>query len=86
MKKTADHSLLDQAKQNKNDEFYTLLPDIERELVHCRDQFRGKCKIVRFRKGDDDRDLSIGGKPTYFRILISKYSCNSIDLKEKHAI
>ena len=42
MKRTADHSLLDQAKQNKNDEFYTLLPDIERELVHYADHFRGK--------------------------------------------
>ena len=29
-------------------------------------------KIVRFRKGDDDKDLSIKGKPTYFRILIQK--------------
>lgn len=27
-------------------------------------------KIVKFRKGDDDRDLAINGKPTYFRILI----------------
>ena len=42
MKRTADHSLLDQAKQNKNDEFYTLLPDIERELVHYSDHFNGK--------------------------------------------
>ena len=42
MKRTVDHSLLDQAKQNKNDEFYTLLPDIERELVHYREQFMGK--------------------------------------------
>ena len=42
MKRNADHSLFDKAKQNKNDEFYTLLPDIERELVHYRDHFRGK--------------------------------------------
>ena len=42
MKRTADHSLLDQAKQNKNDEFYTLLPDIERELVHYSGHFKGK--------------------------------------------
>ena len=27
-------------------------------------------KIIRFRKGNDDRDLAINGKPTYFRILI----------------
>lgn len=27
-------------------------------------------EIVKFRKGDDDKDLSINGKYTYFRILI----------------
>ena len=27
-------------------------------------------EIVKFRKGDDDKDLRINGKPTYFRILI----------------
>ena len=32
------------------------------------DQF----EIVRFRKGVDERDLSINGKPTYFRIIIRK--------------
>ena len=42
MKRIADHSLLDQAKQNKNDEFYTLLPDIERELAHYSAHFQGK--------------------------------------------
>ena len=42
MKRNADHSLLDQAKQNKKDEFYTLMPDIERELAHYAGQFRGK--------------------------------------------
>lgn len=42
MKRTADHSLLDRAKQSRNDEFYTLMPDIERELVHYADQFNGK--------------------------------------------
>lgn len=29
-------------------------------------------EIVKFRKGDDDRDLSIGGKCPYFRILIRR--------------
>ena len=33
---------------------------------HNPDQF----EIVKFRKGDDDKDLSINGKYTYFRILI----------------
>ena len=42
MKRTVDHSLLDQAKQNRNDEFYTQLCDIERELVNYEGHFRGK--------------------------------------------
>ena len=29
-------------------------------------------QIVRFRKGDDNKDLSVGGKSTYFRILIKR--------------
>jgi hypothetical protein len=32
------------------------------------DQF----EIVKFRKGNDDKDLSINGKYPYFRILIHK--------------
>ncbi len=32
------------------------------------DQF----EIIKFRKGDDDKDLSINGKPTYFRIIIRR--------------
>ena len=28
--------------------------------------------IVKFRKGDNDKDLTIGGKPLYFRIIIKK--------------
>ena len=35
---------------------------------YCPEQF----KIVKFRKGDDDRDLSVNGKCPYFRILIRK--------------
>ena len=42
MKRTVDHSLLDQAKQNRNDEFYTQLCDIERELANYAGEFRGK--------------------------------------------
>jgi hypothetical protein len=33
---------------------------------HCPAQF----EIIKFRKGDDDKDLSVGGKCPYFRILI----------------
>lgn len=32
------------------------------------DQF----EIVRFRKGDDDKDFTINGEPTYFRIIIRR--------------
>jgi len=30
----------------------------------------GQFKIVRFRKGNDNKDLSINGKYTYFRIIV----------------
>ncbi len=33
---------LDKAKKNKADEFYTQLPDIEAEMRHYKEQFRGK--------------------------------------------
>ena len=29
-------------------------------------------EIIKFRKGDDNRDLCINGKPPYFRILIKR--------------
>lgn len=35
-------SSLEAAKANKKDEFYTQLPDIEKELIHYRDHFRDK--------------------------------------------
>ena len=31
-------------------------------------------EIIKFRKGDDDKDLSVNGKMSYFRILIKKLS------------
>lgn len=36
------NELLDKAKKNKADEFYTQLPDIEAEMRHYKEQFRGK--------------------------------------------
>lgn len=36
------HSDLKQAKENKKDEFYTQLSDIERELSHYKEHFKGK--------------------------------------------
>lgn len=42
MARKIDHSLLDRAKINKKDEFYTQLADIERELAHYEKHFRNK--------------------------------------------
>lgn len=41
-KRTIDHNLLDKAKVNKKDEFYTRLIDIERELIHYTKHFKNK--------------------------------------------
>jgi len=41
-KSSADNRNLRQAKKAKKDEFYTQLADIENELKHYKDQFRGK--------------------------------------------
>ena len=38
----SDNSNLHKAKKARNDEFYTRLPDIENELRHYKDQFKGK--------------------------------------------
>lgn len=35
---------------------------------YCPEQF----EIIKFRKGDDDKDLAVNGKTPYFRILIRK--------------
>ena len=42
MTRKAKNSNLHKAKKNKKDEFYTQISDIERELMHYRDQFRDK--------------------------------------------
>lgn len=41
---------------------------------YCPAQF----EIVKFRKGDDDKDLSVNGKCPYFRILIRKKKAEPI--------
>jgi hypothetical protein len=47
---------------------------------YCPEQF----EIIKFRKGDDDKDLSVGGKCPYFRILIkNKKSLARKDKNEK---
>jgi Adenine-specific methyltransferase EcoRI len=40
--KKASNKNLQKANKEKNDEFYTQLPDIERELRHYKENFRGK--------------------------------------------
>lgn len=52
MERKIDHSLLKNAKFNKNDEFFTQLVDIESELIHYSKSFKGK---VVFCNCDDPR-------------------------------
>ena len=42
MPRQATNKFLTKAKKSKSDEFYTQLPDIERELKHYKKHFRGK--------------------------------------------
>ncbi|EAM6792402.1 modification methylase [Salmonella enterica] len=46
-----DNKNLHSAKREKNDEFYTMFEDVEKELMHYRDQFKGK---TIFLNCDDD--------------------------------
>lgn len=41
-KRIVDHTLLDNAKVNKKDEFYTQLIDIEKEMIHYTKHFKNK--------------------------------------------
>ncbi|MGP8311983.1 adenine-specific methyltransferase EcoRI family protein [Enterocloster aldenensis] len=41
-KRVVNHALLDKAKVNKKDEFYTQLIDIEKEMIHYTKHFRDK--------------------------------------------
>jgi hypothetical protein len=52
MARKVQHSLLNKAKKNKNDEFYTQLLDIESELQHYKNHFKDK---VVFCNCDDPR-------------------------------
>jgi hypothetical protein len=42
MAKSSSNRNLQSAKSSKNDEFYTQLSDIEKELKHYKDHFKGK--------------------------------------------
>jgi len=52
MARKVQHSLLNKAKSNKNDEFYTQYSDIKSELAHYKNHFKGK---VVFCNCDDAR-------------------------------
>ena len=41
-KRIVNHALLDNAKKNKKDEFYTQLIDIEKEMIHYTKHFKNK--------------------------------------------
>ncbi|MEI6288606.1 MAG: adenine-specific methyltransferase EcoRI family protein [bacterium] len=53
MEKKSSNKSLRKANKDKNDEFYTQLADIENELKHYKDQFRGK---VVFCNCDDPKE------------------------------
>ena len=57
----AKNSNLSAAKKAKNDEFYTQLTDIEKELVHYKEQLRGKVVFCNCetRPGQISGDISI---------------------------
>lgn len=65
------NSRLNQAKENKKDEFYTQMSDIEAELCHYKDQFRGKTVLCNC----DDPRVS-----NFFRYFALKFE--SLGLKK----
>lgn len=79
---------LHQAKENKKDEFYTRIEDIERELYHYRRQFEGKTVLCNC---DDPR---VSNFFQYFalnfewlglkRLICTCYKNNDIDLFSQH--
>ena len=64
MARKATNELLQKAKKQKNDEFYTQLTDIERELQHYESQFKGK---VVYCNCDDPRTSN------FFRYFVSNF-------------
>lgn len=66
----AKNTSLGNAKTNKNDEFYTRLEDIEKELSHYRDHFKGKTILCNC----DDPRIS-----NFFRYFALKF--NELGLK-----
>ena len=52
------NTTINRSKNEKNDEHYTQLADIENEVRHCRDQFRGAMRIIKAQglKGNSSRN------------------------------
>ena len=66
----AKNASLGNARNNKEDEFYTQLPDIEKELSHYKEHFRGKTILCNC----DDPRIS-----NFFRYFALKF--NELELK-----
>lgn len=64
MTRKATNELLQKAKKQKNDEFYTLLADIERELQHYKSHFKDKVVYCNC----DDPHIS-----NFFRYFVSHF-------------
>lgn len=73
MVRKANHSLLDKAKNDKNDEFYTQLVDIESELLNYKEQFKNKIVLCNC---DDVKNSN------FFKYFVSNFE----DLKLKKLI
>ncbi len=84
MARNATNNTLHKAKSSKSDEFYTLLADIERELIFYKDQFFGKTVYCNcdnpiesnFFKYFYDNFKALGLK----KLIASFYEPNTLDL------
>ena len=88
MARKATNKLLHKAKKSKSDEFYTQLCDIESELQHYKEHFKGKVvycncddpRISNFFKYFSENFEELGVK----KVITSCYRENATDLFEKN--
>ncbi|MCI5776484.1 MAG: adenine-specific methyltransferase EcoRI family protein [Bacteroidales bacterium] len=76
MVRRASNNLLHKAKASKSDEFYTLLEDINRELVHYKGLFRGKvvyCNCDNPRESNFFKYFFLNFKSLGLKSLIASY-------------
>jgi len=73
MKNKSSNKSLYKASKAKNDEFYTRLVDIENELKHYKDQFRGK---VIYCNCDDPFESN------FFKYFAANFNANALGLKK----